>query len=277
MADKYAVFGNPIAHSKSPEIHHAFAQQTQQDISYDKRLAPIDALESALNTFIQEGGQGANITVPFKLDAYQLCESLSVRATAAGAVNTLILKESGQWHGDNTDGIGLQRDIEVNQHFTLQDKRVLLLGAGGAVRGVLQPLLSANPSEITISNRTLSKAEALAEQFQHLGKIHAQSFAELQGHYDLIINGTASGLTGDVPPISPSLLHKDSLTYDMMYGSEPTAFVRWGQAAGAMRSVDGLGMLIEQAAESFHLWRGVRPDTQPILTGVRASLSSTQK
>jgi len=272
MTDNYAVIGNPIAHSKSPRIHAAFASQTQQNIKYDRILVAPSGLEKAVNDFRQQGGKGLNITVPFKNDAFDLADSLTERAQLAGAVNTLILNSDGTVHADNTDGIGLVRDLVNNFNFDLQDRKILLLGAGGAVQGVLLPLLQQQPSEIVIANRTVSKAEALCKKFAAYGKLSACSFDALEGQtFDGIINGTAASLQGEVPPLPNSILRKESWCYDMMYSSEPTAFVRWGQEQGAKHSVDGLGMLVEQAAESFELWRGVKPDTRSVIQSLRDS------
>lgn len=264
MTDYYAVIGNPIEHSKSPVIHAAFAQQTDQNIQYGRILGNPDEFAEDVSQFIATGGKGLNVTVPFKEQAYALTDQLSERAQVAGAVNTLIVKE-GTLHGDNTDGIGLVRDISERHQFQFADSHILLLGAGGASRGVLLPLLQTKPASITIANRTLSKARALTRLVDNK-KVVACGFDELAEHsFDLIINATAAGLQGEVPPIPSSCLAASGWTYDMMYASEPTAFVRWGQQNNAGKALDGLGMLVEQAAESFYLWRGVRPLTEPVL------------
>jgi len=272
MTDQYAVIGNPIAHSKSPRIHAAFASQTQQDIHYDRLLVEPSQLAQAIADFRAQGGKGLNITVPFKNDAFALADSLTERAKLAGAVNTLVLNDDGTLHADNTDGIGLVRDLTLNHSFNIKDSKILLLGAGGAVQGVLLPLLQQQPAEIVIANRTVSKAEALCEKFSAYGKLSASSFEALAGHsFDGIINGTAASLQGDVPPLPDDILNTECWCYDMMYSNEPTAFVRWGTKHGAKHSVDGLGMLVEQAAESFKLWRNVQADTTPVIQLLRES------
>lgn len=271
MTDNYAVIGNPIAHSKSPRIHAAFASQTDQNIHYDKRLVEPGKLAEAIAEFREQGGKGLNITVPFKNDAFELADSLTERAQLAGAVNTLVLNNDGSLHADNTDGIGMVRDLTINHNLNLKGARILLLGAGGAVQGVLLPLLQQRPSEIVIANRTISKAEALCEKFSAYGKLSASGFEALKGEsFDGIINGTAASLQGEVPPLPKTIFNKDAWCYDMMYSSEPTAFVRWGIENGASNSIDGLGMLVEQAAESFTLWRGVQPETAPVIKLLRA-------
>jgi len=271
MTDQYAVIGNPIAHSKSPRIHAAFASQTDQNIQYDKLLVEKGQLEHAIDDFRQQGGKGLNITVPFKNDAFVLADSLTERAQLAGAVNTLVLNEDGSLHADNTDGIGLVHDLTSNHGFNLKGARILLLGAGGAVQGVLLPLLQQQPAEIVIANRTVAKAEALCEKFSDYGKLSASSFEALKGEsFDGIINGTAASLQGEVPPLPDNILNNNSWCYDMMYSNEPTAFVTWGKEHGANQSVDGLGMLVEQAAESFYLWRNVKPNTVQVINLLRA-------
>lgn len=270
MTDHYAVIGNPIAHSKSPRIHAAFASQTQQNIHYDRIFVELGKLSDAVSEFQSKKGKGLNITVPFKKDAYDLADTLTERAQLAGAVNTLLLNDDGTLHADNTDGVGLVRDLSSNHGFNLSNKRILLLGAGGAAQGVLLPLLQQQPTEIIIANRTISKAEDLCEKFSRYGNISAHRFEELDGEiFDGIINGTAASLQGDVPPLPTGILNQNSWCYDMMYNTEPTAFVRWGKEQGAVQSVDGLGMLVEQAAESFTLWRGVRPETAPVIQLLR--------
>lgn len=270
MTDRYAVIGNPIGHSKSPLIHTAFARQTGQDLVYEALLAPLDGFVSTVDDLRAHGGRGANVTVPFKQEAFQLAVHLSERAKLAQAVNTLIFRPDGI-HGDNTDGAGLLRDIEHNLQYPLAGKRILLLGAGGAARGVIMPLLAARPASLTIANRTASKAHDLAMQFGHWGEVHASEFSALAGQtFDIIINATASSLNNDIPPLPDSLYAQAELVYDMMYGKEPTAFLRHASAHGAARTADGLGMLVEQAAEAFYLWRGVRPDTAPVIAQLKA-------
>jgi len=272
MTDQYAVMGNPIAHSKSPRIHAAFASETHQDIHYDKLLVEQGQLAEAIANFRTQGGKGLNITVPFKNDAFDLADNLTERAQLAGAVNTLVLNNDGTLHADNTDGIGLVRDLTINHQFDLKGARILLLGAGGAVQGVLLPLLQQQPSEIVIANRTVSKAEALCEKFSAYGNLSASGFEDLNGQsFDGIINGTAASLQGEVPPLPDNILNEGAWCYDMMYSNEPTAFVQWGEKQGATQSVDGLGMLVEQAAESFALWRDVKPNTSTVIQLLRES------
>jgi shikimate dehydrogenase len=271
--DRYGVFGNPIGHSKSPQIHRLFAEQTGQDLSYEPLLAPLDDFPGFAKAFF-ETGLGANVTVPFKEQAYRLADRLSERAQRAGAVNTLKKLEDGTLLGDNTDGIGLVRDLLDNAGVALQGKRILLLGAGGAVRGVLEPLLAQRPAALVIANRTLAKAEQLAGEFAELGPVSASAFEELQGPFDVIINGTSASLGGELPPLGDDLIKPgDTFCYDMMYGAKPTPFCQWAAGRGA-KTRDGLGMLVEQAAAAFELWRGVRPESGPVLTQLRSQLGA---
>ncbi len=271
MADQYVVIGHPIEHSKSPQIHARFAQQTGQDIRYDKLLAPLDGFEPAVRRFIAAGGRGANVTVPFKLDAFALAETRSTRAEAAGAVNTLSF-DGGRIIGDNTDGVGLVRDIVVNAGVPVAAKRILLLGAGGAARGVLLPLLEQAPAQIVIANRTLSRAEELVAQFaQPAGRLAAANFHDLEGAFDIVINATSASLSAELPPVPATVFASNSFAYDMMYGAQPTVFMQMAAAHGAAVR-DGLGMLVEQAAEAFFVWRGVRPDTAPVYQWLRSQL-----
>lgn len=264
--DRYAVIGNPIEHSKSPLIHHAFAEQTGEQLEYIRLLGEPGQFAENVADFLKAGGKGLNVTVPFKENAWQLVDELSPRAESARAVNTIIQLEDGRLRGDNTDGIGLVRDLQENQGATLAGVHILLLGAGGAARGVLRPLLETHPEQIVIANRTASKATALASDLSALGSIEGCGLNELVGKkFDLIINATAAGLIDRVPEIPDGLLEKGGWCYDMMYGDKPTAFARWGVAHGAAKVIDGLGMLVEQAAESFYLWRGIRPDTAPVM------------
>ncbi len=270
--DRYAVFGNPIGHSKSPLIHRLFAAQTGEPLSYDALLAPLDDFTGFARAFFAEG-LGANVTVPFKEEAYRLADELSPRAARAGAVNTLMKLADGRLLGDNTDGAGLVRDLTVNAGLSLAGKRILLLGAGGAVRGVLEPLLAEKPAELAIANRTVEKAEALARLFADLGPVLASGFDWIDAPVDLIVNGTSASLAGELPPISPSLIQPGhTVCYDMMYAKEPTAFNRWAAEHGAARTLDGLGMLVEQAAEAFALWRGVRPPSAQVLNELQATM-----
>lgn len=267
MTDLYAVIGNPIEHSKSPQIHAAFARQTGQDIRYERILGERGRFADAVAAFRAAGGCGLNVTVPFKEDAYRLCDRLSPRAEAAGAVNTLAWRDDGL-AGDNTDGIGLVRDLGCNHRFALAGARVLLLGAGGAVRGVLRPLLDEGPARLVIANRTASRAQDLAAATA--GAVEGCGLDALAGQsFDLIVNGTAAGLSAQVPAIPDDCLAPGGWTYDMLYGNAPTAFVAWGRQHGAARALDGLGMLVEQAAAAFALWRGVEPDTAPVIAALR--------
>jgi shikimate dehydrogenase len=268
--DKYAVIGNPIEHSKSPEIHSAFAEQTGEPVEYSRILGDVDDFPGDVRRFLSEGGQGLNVTVPFKEQAWRLADELSQRAHTAGAVNTLIRLDNNQLRGDNTDGAGLVRDLTVNQGFRLQGKRLLMLGAGGAVRGVIRPLLEQQPKRIIIANRTASKAYSLASGAAAYGQVAGCGLDELEGmQFDLIINGTAAGLTGEVPLIPDSILAKGGWCYDMLYSNQATSFQQWGYEHKAARSLDGLGMLVEQAAESFRLWRGILPETTPVIAMLR--------
>lgn len=273
MIDRYAVMGNPVAHSKSPFIHAAFAKQTAQALSYEKLLVEPDGFEAALRRFAAEGGKGLNITVPFKEHAYRITATHSARAERAHAVNTLKIETGGVWFGDNTDGEGLVRDLLRDPECPLRGGRVLVLGAGGAVRGVLGPLLDQEPGALTLANRTVGKAVALAEGFAGKVSLSAAGYDALAGQrFDLVINGTAASLQGELPPLPDGILAPGAWCYDMMYGAEPTPFLRWAQQRGAARTLDGLGMLVEQAAESFRVWRGVRPETAPVIADLRAAL-----
>ncbi len=261
--DQYAVIGNPIAHSKSPFLHTAFAAQCQQVLHYRAILAPVDQFATTLKQFISQGGRGANITLPFKLDAFQACTELTARARAAGAVNTLQF-DGDTIKGDNTDGFGLVRDITDNAGVTLRNRRILLLGAGGAARGALLPLMECHPSELVIANRTEEKAQQLASDFGKSGNISYNSFADLQGPFDIIINATSSSINQQRPPVPASVYQPTSLAYDMMYGEHPTPFLQHAATQHA-QTRNGWGMLVEQAAEAFYIWRGVRPDTSRFL------------
>jgi shikimate dehydrogenase len=267
--DRYAVMGNPIAHSKSPMIHRLFAEQTGERLSYDKLLVPLDGFAAAVAAFQKDGGKGLNVTVPFKQEAWALVDGRSERAELAGAVNTILFEADGRRFGDNTDGVGLVRDLRENHQTLLTRKRVLLVGAGGAVRGLLPALLQELPAEVVIANRTRSRAEELAAAFSGSIPIAATDFADLGGErFDVVINGTSSGLSGEVPPL-PADTVAGSVCYDMLYGDAPTPFLRWAAEHGASRVIDGLGMLVEQAAEAFFLWRGVSPDTAPVIATLR--------
>jgi shikimate dehydrogenase len=269
MTDNYCVFGNPIGHSKSPLIQAAFARQTGEDISYTTRLAPLDGFADSMREFIAAGGRGANVTVPFKPEAFDLATRRTPRAELAGAVNTLIFAD-GEIIGDNTDGVGLIRDIVVNLAVPVEGKRVLLLGAGGAARGVVGPLLEQNPVELVIANRTTARANALRDRFAHLGPVASHAYEELSGmSFDIVINATSASLRGEMPPLPEGLFAPASLAYKMMYGLGDTPFRIFARDQGAGRISEGLGMLVEQAAESFFVWRGVRPDALPVMEMLR--------
>jgi len=275
MTDRYAVFGNPIAHSKSPLIHTLFAKQTQQDLSYDKKHIELDQFAHEARTFFHEGGQGLNITVPFKLDAFTFSDVLTQRAKLAGAVNTLKKQEDGKILGDNTDGVGLVRDITKNLGWNIKGNHILILGAGGAVRGVLTPLLEQAPQKIVIANRTLSKAQELIPLMKS-DLIFACSYENIPAHsFELVINGTSSSLAGDLPPLENHLLASYSACYDMMYSKQPTPFMAWASSLGCTHVADGLGMLVEQAAESFRLWRESRDN--PILLNTQAVIDEVRR
>lgn len=268
--DFYAVIGNPVAHSKSPRIHALFAGQTGQALRYEAVLAPLDGFAATVRGLVAKGYRGFNVTVPFKAEAFELADTLTGRARRAGAVNTLRVEEDGRLLGDNTDGAGLVADLVRNLGIELRGRRLILLGAGGAVRGVLAPLLAEGPAALHIANRTGSRAERLAREFSDLGPVTGGDLESLAGRRaDLVINGTSAGLDDEVPPLPDDLLHSDTDCYDMMYGDGPTAFLRWVAEHGAARTADGLGMLVEQAAESFALWRGVRPETGAVIRVLR--------
>ncbi len=269
MTDHYAVIGNPISHSKSPLIHTEFAKQTAQDIDYITREIPLDDLAAGLKQLQVEGFKGINITVPFKEQAWKIVIDKSEHATRAGAINTIIFNDDGSLYGDNTDGIGLCRDLVDNHQIELAGKRILLLGAGGAARGVIEPLLSYKPSELVIANRTASKALALAQQYNDFGNILGGGLSDLSGSFDVIINATAASLQGEVPPLPENILNTNASCYDMMYSDTDTAFISWAKQHGAVKSIDGLGMLAEQAAEAFRLWRGVKPTSQAVIELIR--------
>jgi shikimate dehydrogenase len=264
MTDKYCVFGNPIGHSKSPLIQAAFARQTGEDIEYRAILAPTDGFADAVAAFIAEGGKGANVTLPFKQEAYRLATRLTQRAEQANAVNTLVFKDD-EVVGDNTDGVGLLRDITINLNTPIRDQRVLLLGAGGAARGVIGPLLDEHPRSLTIANRTVARARSLAEHFAAIGPIDGGGYEALAGRaFDIVINATSASLSGAMPTLPTGLFAPGSLVYKMMYGLGDTPFRVFAREQGAGMISEGLGMLLEQAAESFFVWRGVRPDCKPV-------------
>ena len=279
--DRYAVAGNPVAHSRSPLIHSQFAKQTGQAMLYERLLCPLDNFPATLTHFAQEGAKGCNVTVPFKFEAFEMAARRTPRAELAQAANTLRFDAAteGGWLADNTDGVGLVRDILVNARVTLAGTRVLLLGAGGASAGVLGPLIEARPAEIVVANRTADKAQALVARHADWAREHgvalsARSLSEPGQAYDVFINGTAASLSGGGVPVGPEVLRPGGLALDMMYGPAAQAFLDWARAHGAIAR-DGLGMLVEQAAESFALWRGVRPDTAPVLAAMRALVDGT--
>ena len=269
--DQYRVYGNPIAQSKSPIIHQSFAIETQQPIRYEKELVPLDAFEETVKAFIAEGGKGANVTAPFKEQANKLCDQLSERAKLSGAVNTLIFS-NGKIYGDNTDGIGLVQDL-LNHQVIIQNKKILLIGAGGAAKGVVSSLLAQSPIQLVIANRTVAKAQAIVDQYS-THRIKASSFDDLINfEFDIIINATSAGLTGSTLPIPSKLITDSTVCYDMVYGKQLTPFLKKAEQLGAEKVIDGLGMLVGQAAESFTLWRNKRPTTETVLKKLRAELA----
>ena len=273
---RYAVFGNPIRHSKSPQIHAEFARQCEQNMQYRAVFVEMGLFSETAKRFFEHGGQGINVTVPFKREAWEFAEVLSERARRAGAVNTLSPAADGKILGDNTDGIGLVRDMVANLGWTIRDNRVLLLGAGGGARGVVELLLRESPRCLQIANRTSSLAEELAKEFAELGPVTGGGYEALEGaRFDLVINATSASLAGDLPPLPDSLLTERSCCYDMMYAPEPTTFMRWAAQHTAWAVADGLGMLVEQAAESFYIWRGQRPQTGTVVAELRASMGGS--
>ncbi len=264
--DRYGVMGYPVSHSRSPVIHRLFALQTGQNMQYELLQVPPEKLESALRQFQSTGGKGLNITLPHKSEVAALADRLSERAEIAGAVNTVSFDDDG-FVGDNTDGVGLMRDLKVNLNLTIEGANVLILGAGGATRGIVRPLLDAKAASVMIANRTLAKAEGLVEHFSSFGPVYACSFDDVPRtvHYTLIINATSAGLKGKTPPYPDRAVTDTTFCYDLSYGLTPTPFSKWASQQGAARSVMGWGMLVEQAAESFFLWRGVRPKTEDVL------------
>jgi shikimate dehydrogenase len=272
IADRYAVIGNPIAHSKSPMIHEAFARNTTQALEYSRILAPLDSFVETVQAMIDEGFKGANVTVPFKMEAFQLANQLTERAHDAGAVNTLIFNEAGIV-GDNTDGAGIVRDIQENLQIPITGKRVLLIGAGGAAEGVLHPILACSPALLVITNRTLDKALTMVKKVEEQGEyrfvsVNAYAFDDLQGQeFDIVVNATSTGLTDTLLPLPTGIFATGSLAYDMMYG-RTTPFMKLAFEQGAQVS-DGLGMLVEQAAEAFYVWRGIRPETSTVMQAIR--------
>jgi shikimate dehydrogenase len=270
VTDRYAVMGNPVSHSKSPAIHAAFAQQTGEALTYEAIHVEEGSFADAVSQFFNTGGKGLNITVPFKQEAWELAASLSEGAQLAGAVNTLFEDTEGRLCGHNTDGPGLVRDMCQNQGGTIEGKRLLVLGAGGAARGIILPILKEAPAAITIVNRTPQRATELATLFKDHGHVSACTFEELPGmQFDWVINATSASLQGDLPPLPNDLLAPGAWCYDLMYADTDTPFIVWANEHGAEKAIDGLGMLVEQAAESFQLWRGVRPDTKNVIASLR--------
>ncbi|CAJ0720556.1 Shikimate dehydrogenase (NADP(+)) [Ralstonia edaphis] len=269
MTDHYAVIGNPISHTKSPLIHGLFAQEARQDMEYTAIEGPVEpdtAFADVVRAFAAGGGKGMNVTAPFKLKAFAMADERSERAALAGAVNAMKF-EGGRILADNFDGIGLVRDIEINLGLPMSGKRVLMLGAGGAARGALLPFLEAKPAELVIANRDVAKAQALAAQVAGRGAVVACGYADLEamGRFDLVVNATSASLTGDLPPVPPSIFRPDGMAYELAYGKRLTPFLRLARNAGVRNLADGVGMLVEQAAEAFAWWRGVRPDTRPVI------------
>ena len=265
--DRYGVMGYPVSHSRSPVMHRLFALQTGQDIQYEMLQVPPVRLETAIRRFQQTGGKGLNITVPHKQEAVKFVDELGERARTAGAVNTLSFQDGGIV-GENTDGVGLLRDLVMNHGINIEGANILILGAGGATRGILGPLLEMQPNLLRIANRTLAKAEALVERFGSMGPVSACHFDDVPTTepYKLVINATSAGLHGQTPPYPAAAITEETICYDLSYGLTPTPFSVWAREAGAMQSVIGWGMLVEQAAESFHIWHGIRPDTVPVLS-----------
>ncbi len=264
--DRYAVFGDPIGHSKSPKIHQLFAEQTGQSLQYTAERVPAEQFTTAADTFFTQGGKGLNCTIPLKELAWGYAHHKTQRAQLSGAVNTLAVQDDGSILGDNTDGIGLITDLMVNHGITLKDRSILILGAGGASRGIIGPILEQSPQRLVIANRTVEKAVELSQLFSQLGEISGCGFDDLANRqFELIINATSTSLTGELPPLPENLLARDGCCYDLAYSNQPTAFVHWGLANNASKSLDGLGMLVEQAAEAFYIWRKVRPRTETVI------------
>jgi shikimate dehydrogenase len=275
--DRYVVAGNPVEHSQSPFIHAQFAQATGQPVAYDRLLCPLDGFVATVKAFADGGGRGCNVTVPFKTDAYRLATRRSRRATLAEAANVLRFDADG-WYADNSDGVGLVRDIERNAGVELRERRVLLVGAGGGAAGALGPLIEAGPKEIVVANRSVDKAEALVRRHAELAYAHgsqltASSLQSPGQAFDVVINATATSLQGAAIPVHANVLREGGLALDMMYGPAAAGFLQWAEQHGA-RARDGLGMLVEQAAEAFNIWRGITPETAPVLAALRARLAT---
>jgi len=272
--ERYALFGNPVDHSLSPFLHNSFAKLTKQSMHYEKICAPLHGFDDAMQRFIQEGGKGGNITIPFKEACFNIASSLTERAKAAGAVSTFKILDDGKIFGDNCDGFGLIQDLKVNLKLDIHNKSILLIGAGGAARGALKPLLDEKPARLTLSNRTLEKAITLSEQFSAYGKVDVKSFNESVNHkFDIIINATSSGLLHEELPLPDNILAANACCYDMVYSKYPTLFMQWAKKQGAKVIADGLGMLVEQGAQAFFVFRGVRPETGYVYQHLREQLS----
>ncbi|MEJ2274697.1 MAG: shikimate dehydrogenase [Woeseiaceae bacterium] len=270
--DRYGVMGYPVSHSRSPVIHRLFALQTGENIQYELLQVAPENLDTAVRQFQRTGGKGLNLTVPHKQEVVRQCDQLSERARTAGAVNTIAFR-GGEIHGDNTDGIGLLRDLAVNHDFTIEGSNILILGAGGATRGIVGPLLEMQPASLRIANRTIDKAEAIVQQYSTSGPVSACRFnmIPVSDDYDLVINATSAAVKGETPPYPAAAISRNTFCYDLSYGLRPTPFSAWAREQGADRSVMGWGMLVEQAAESFFIWRGTRPDTAPVLKQMKIS------
>ena len=273
MTDRYAVFGNPARHSKSPMIHGAFAQATGQDMTYEVIEPPVDGFAAAVHAFRAGGGRGGNVTMPFKLEAFALATDRSERAELAGAANALRF-EGERILAENFDGVGLVNDIQRNLGFAIEGRRVLLLGAGGAVRGVLRPFLDQKPALLVIANRTVAKAKALGEMFARFGNLVAGGYPDLGVQsFDLVVNATSASMRAELPPVTRAAFLPGCLAYDLVYGKGLTPFLALAREAGARRQADGVGMLVEQAAEAFEWWRGVRPETRPLIERLTVPLT----
>ena len=266
LLDRYAVFGYPIKHSKSPHIHKIFAEQTGQSLEYSAHEVPAGQFSAAVTAFFANGGKGLNCTIPLKELAWAYADVKTERAQLSKAVNTLALQADGSIFGDNTDGVGLVTDLMTNHAINLAGSRILILGAGGACRGIIAPILEQSVHSIVIANRTIDRAIDLAAEFHAKGSITGCGFNDLKNRqFNLIINATSTSLSGQLPPLPENLLAENSVCYDLAYSNEPTVFVRWGLENHATKSLDGLGMLVEQAAEAFFIWRGIRPKTRPVI------------
>jgi len=275
VTDRYGVMGYPVSHSRSPVIHRLFAIQTKQNLQYELLQVAPEKLEAAVRQFGRTGGKGLNITVPHKSEVVRLVDDMSERASNAGAVNTLVFRDN-DIYGDNTDGVGFMHDLQLNQGVQLKDAKILILGAGGATRGIVGPLLEAEPDSIVIANRTFPKARNLADHFSNQGPVDACRFQDVNSLpvYDLVINATSAGVKGETPPYPEEAIHPNTVCYDLSYGLTPTPFSLWAIEHGAAKSVMGWGMLVEQAAESFHIWRGIRPDTASVLKQLSVNIKA---